>query len=349
MTDKCRSWFCVWNNPQECYPNLEPNEIAETVLETWTNEHPTRTGAVAYCISESGLIHLHMVLEDSNQARFSTLKKLYPQAHLEPTKGTKEQAEDYINKRGKFVEKGEQVLYIAKFGEIKGSQGQRRDLEIIQDYIEQGLTPSEIMAKNISYRRYEKVLKDAYFDKRYRETPFLRDINTVWHVGESASGKTYSVMELIKQYGEKNIYFVSDYDNGGLDKYNGEPYLFLDEFRGQIKYSVLLGMLQGYKQQFHARYTNVIGLWNEVHISTVLPPEKVYQNMVSENQNIDTLTQLFRRINKIIYHWKDEQGYHTFEMPMSEYINYEDLKNRALGVYDFREATHEEQLVFEEL
>ena len=347
MTDKCRSWFCVWNNPQECYPNLEPNEMAEKVLEIWINEHPTRTGAVAYCISESGLIHLHMVLEDSNQARFGALKKLYPQAHLEPTKGTKEQAEDYINKRGKFVEKGEQVLYIAKFGEIKGSQGQRKDLEIIQDYIEQGLTPSQIMSKNISYRRYEKVIKDTYFDKRYRETPFLREINTVWHVGESASGKTYSVMKLIEDYGEENIYFVSDYDNGGLDKYNGEPYLFLDEFRGQIKYSVLLGMLQGYKQQFHARYTNVIGLWNEVHISTVLPPEKVYQNMVNENQNIDTLTQLFRRINTIVFHWKDEQGYHTYEIPMSEYIDYEDLKNRALGKYDFKKVTDEEQLVFD--
>ena len=110
----------------------------------------------------------------------------------------------------------------------------------------------------------------------------------------------------------------------------------VDEFRGQIKYSVLLGMLQGYKQQFHARYTNVIGLWNEVHISTVLPPEKVYQNMVSENQSIDTLTQMFRRINKIVYHWKDESAktekekYKQFELPMSEYKNYEDLKHRAI-------------------
>lgn len=335
MTDKCRSWFCVWNNPQECFSNLEPEEIAEKVLDMWVSEHPTRTGAVAYCVSENGLIHLHMVLEDTNQARFSTLKKIYPQAHLEPTKGTKEQAEDYINKRGKFTEKGEQVVYIAKFGEIKGSQGQRKDLEIVQDYIDNGLTPCQIMSKNISYRRYEKLIKDAYFDKRYFETPFLRDVNCVWHVGESASGKTYSIMKLIEEHGEDNIYFVSDYDNGGLDKYNGEPFLFLDEFRGQIKYSVLLGMLQGYKQQFHARYTNVIGLWNEVHISTVLPPELVYKNMVTENSNIDSLKQLFRRINKIVYHWKDDNGFYSFELPMSEYVDYDDLKNRALGKYDF--------------
>lgn len=114
-------------------------------------------------------------------------------------------------------------------------------------------------------------------------------------------------MNLIELYGEDEVYLVTDYDNGGLDKYNGEKILFLDEFRGQIKYSTLLCMLQGYKQQFHARYSNIIGLWDEVHISTVMPPEKVYQNMVQENQSIDTLSQLFRRIDSIIYHWKDKK------------------------------------------
>lgn len=345
MTEKCRSWFCVWNNPQELYTDNKPEEIAEFVLDTWVKDHPTRTGAVAYCISADGLEHLHMVLEDSNQARFTAVKKLYPKAHLEPTKGNKEQAEDYINKRGKFAEKGEQVLYVARYGEIKGSQGQRKDLEIIQDLIEQGRTPSQIMALNISYRRYEKIIKDAYFEKRKAETPYLREINVVWHVGEAGSGKTYFSKGIVDQYGEDSLYLVTDYENGGLDRYNGEPILFLDEFRGQIKYGTLLSMLQGYKQQFHARYTNIWGLWNEVYIATVLPPEKVYQNMVQENRDTDTQKQLFRRINTIVYHWKDDNGYHEYSMPMSEYIDYEDLKNRALGNYEFK-AT---QLRFEDL
>ena len=36
--------------------------------------------------------------------------------------GNKQQAEDYIQKLGKFEEKGEQVIYIARYGEIKGKQ-----------------------------------------------------------------------------------------------------------------------------------------------------------------------------------------------------------------------------------
>ena len=110
-----KSWFCVFNNPQEVYSG-EPDVIAEQVLEEWVKDHPTRTGAVAYCVSADGLHHLHMVLEDTNKARFSALKKAYPKAHLEPTMGNKQQAEDYIQKRGKYQEKGEKVLYIARYG-----------------------------------------------------------------------------------------------------------------------------------------------------------------------------------------------------------------------------------------
>ncbi len=48
--------------------DMEPINIAETVLKLWYEESPTRTGAVAYCISAEGLIHLQMVLEDTNQS-----------------------------------------------------------------------------------------------------------------------------------------------------------------------------------------------------------------------------------------------------------------------------------------
>lgn len=347
--EKSRSWFCVWNNPQNEYPDYSPDQIAETVLESWVSDKPTRTGAVAYCISVDGLIHLHMVLEDSNQARFSALKSLYPKAHLEPTKGTKEQAEDYINKRGKFAEKGEEVLYIARYGEIKGSQGQRKDLEIIQDWIEQGMTPREIMLCNIRYRKYEKLIKDAYFAKRYSETPIIRDLVTYWHVGESGSGKTYTYIDLCNKYGEDHVYLMSDYENGGFDLYNGEKYLVMDEFRGQIHFSTLLKMLQGYKQQLHARYSNIYALWDEVHITSILPPELVYKKMVTENQEIDTQTQLFRRINFVVYHWKDDDGFYQFVLPMSEYIDLEDLKRKAMGnsISDFIKWDGRETLPFD--
>lgn len=251
--------------------------------------------------------------------------------NIQPTKGSKEQAEDYINKRGKWAEKGEVVVYIDRHGEIKGAQGQRKDFEIIEELIDQGKNPEEIMSMNLSYRKHEKIIRDAYFAKRSKETPFLRDIKVYLHIGKSGSGKSYTAVELIKKHGEGNIYFLTDWDVGGFDKYCGQPILFGDEFKGQMKFSVLLnGVLSPYKSQLHSRYTNIVGLWGEVHLTTVIPPEKLYKRMVDENQEYDTFEQLRRRITIIVYHWKDKEGnYHQFELPMKDYIDYETLKAEA--------------------
>ena len=98
--ERSRSWFCVWNNPQETFVDLteDPAAMADYVLDIWIGDSNTRTGAVAYCVSAEGLIHFHMVLEDTNKASFFTIKNTYPKAHIEPTKGNKEQAEEYIQK-----------------------------------------------------------------------------------------------------------------------------------------------------------------------------------------------------------------------------------------------------------
>ena len=319
--EKSRSWFCVLNNPQEVYQG-EPNEIAEKVLEEWVTDHPTRTGAVAYCISADGLNHLHMVLEDTHMSRFSALKKTYPKAHLEPTKGNKEQAEDYINKRGKFKESGEKVTYIARYGEIKGSQGKRRDLDIIEELLYQGLTPNEILDISFHYRKYEKPIREHYFRKRYKETPVIRKIDVNWHVGQSGTGKSYEYAKLVEQHGEDNVYLVSEYDYG-FDKYNGEPILFMDEYRGQLKYNQMLSILDERKSQVRCRYINCVALWTEVHITSILPPERVYEKMVSENKSLDTIDQLKRRIDFVIYHYKNDDDYKQLKLQMAAYKDYD--------------------------
>ena len=330
--EKSRSWFCVWNNPQETLTESaeDPATMAEQALEMWIGDSNTRTGAVAYCISAEGLIHFHMVLEDSNMSRFSAIKKIYPKSHIEPTKGRREHAEDYIQKKGKYAEKGEEVVYIARFGEIKGRQGQRKDYEAIEDLLEGGLTPSQIMSKSFSYRRYEKMIKSAFFARRKEETPFVREVEVVWHVGPSGSGKTYTAQNLMDRYGRNEVYIVTDYESGGFDNYCAERILFLEEFRGQYRYSFFLNLLDKYMYEFHSRYSNIVGLWTQVHITSILSPESIYQKMVRDSQ-LDPVEQLKRRITKIVYHWKQGEEYKTYEMPMAEYRSLDDLRRKATG------------------
>lgn len=317
-----RSWFCVLNNPTEHGFQGTPEEIVNTILEYWCTI-ATRTAIAAYCISAKGLHHVHFVVCDSLPFAFGKVKKAYPMAHIEPMKGTKKQALDYIYKRGVFEEKGEEIVVINNIGEVKDNQGHRSDFDDIEVLLLSGKTPKEILSEKFSYYKYEKMIKQAYYDKRLRETPLKRDIEVIVHTGESGTGKSYCMTTL----NENEFYLMTDYKGGGLDAYNGEPTLFMDEFRGQIPYNELLTMLNGYKAPVHARYTNAYCLWNTVHITSVIPPDEWYKN-----DNIrDTYEQLRRRITKIVYHWKDENGFHSYEKPFSEYTNYEALEAEAKG------------------
>lgn len=370
MSNSVASAFIVWNNPREhityehdkqgnivlnedgskkilsstptYLAKLSEQEVCDLVLKMWCDSKPGRIGAVTYCVSALGLHHLHMVLEveDSHTDRFTykAVQKIYGEKfHIEPTRGKKSEAEDYIYKRGKFTEKGEQVLAMAVYGEIQGNKGNRTDLFGIQEMIEQGMTPNEIMDSSIKLRRYEKMIKDAYFRKRDLETPFFRSVCVIYHVGKSGTGKTYFANQQINSLGSDKVYFCSDYENGFLDGYNGQEILWLDEYRGQLKYSVFLSMLDKYKTQIHARYSNVLMLWNEVHITSVLPPEAIYDNMINSSRykNLDTYTQLKRRISRIIYHYVDDNGnYCQYGQDMKDYKDYATLIGLANGTCD---------------
>lgn len=323
--DNSRSWFCVFNNPREYGYTGTEQEICNEVINKWVDDYPERAGAVIYCISSNGLEHLHCVFEDEKTVRFTAIKKMYPQMHIEPTKGTKKQAEDYINKSGAFAESGEKILAKAVYGNIKGGQGMRSDMATLQTMILQGMSPTQIYNENFNFRRFDKLVRQAVYDYKKSIVPVHREIKVFWHVGESGSGKSYEAVKLCKKHGEENIFMMSDYETGGFDAYQGEKILFMDEFRGQVRYSSLLTILQGYKFPLHARYANIIPMWEEVHITSVLPPERVYRNMVMHDTDLDTMQQLYRRITQVIYHYKQQGEYMAVECPMLAYKGYQNL------------------------
>lgn len=317
MTDKkakdtqSRSWFIVIDYVRdngvagitpEDMKLMSNEEICQTVANKWASDK--RQAAITYCRSASGMEHLHGVLSSDSSVRFSTIKNfLGEKAHIEMTMGTKKEAEDYINKMGKYAEKGEVILAKFQVGEIKGRQGGRSDIQLIRDAINEGLTWRAVMRLEDRFYspKYVSIIKNMYFDKRNQETPFKRDVKVHWLVGDSGSGKTGITLDLLKEYGENSFFIVSDYQNP-FDGYAGERIIILDEFRGQIPYAVLLGMLEGYKKEMHARYANVIGLWDEVYISTIKTPEEVYAKMMEkEDSESDPISQLLGRLTDVSY------------------------------------------------
>ena len=351
-----RSWFAVFPNPEQHGYDGSPEDIVQKLKQEWIGDNPLRKGWWAYCISASGLPHVHMILEDSGACRFTKVKKAYPAAHLEQTKGSKDQVMRYIKKEYPFDEKGEQILAYTSYGNIEGKKrftfsNTNEVLATIELLIEEGKTPNQIMAEDIKLRREESLIKKCYFAKRYRETPSIRNVKVFWHCGDAGSGKSYSYISLCQKYGDDLVYFFSDYANkgvGGFDGYCGEPYLFMDELKqNSLPFELLLTITQGYRAQIHCRYSNCFSLWNEVHITSIFSPEDIYGSMVSiENQSKDTIKQLLRRITTYIYHYKVNGEYKTFELAGNEYIDFDDLKYRATG-NEFLKISDEEEVPFE--
>ena len=49
------------------------------------------------------------------------------------------------------------------------------------------------------------------------------------------------------------------------------------------------------------------------------------------HRNTDSIRQLMRRLNTIVYHFKDKEGhFRTYTMPAKDYISAYDIKQKAL-------------------
>lgn len=337
-----------------------PEEIVDYLMELWIGRNENSVCAVNYEIGDKGTHHCHMVLEDKQSFRFSTLQTLFPTIHAEITRGTKEEVLAYFEKKGKHEEKAHTIVVPMKlYGELRANrQGQRSDLDYIQQQLEEGATPEEIMLDHLEYRAYSKMIREHYYQLRLRDTPDHKELKVYWHTGDSGSGKSYTQVRLKQEFGRESVYVWSDYQNGGLDGYQGEGILFMEEYKGELNYAEFLKVTDRYPQQMHARYSNVFALWEEIHITSIFSLKQVYNIMVpEEKRTADSVDQMMRRINKVIYHFKvtNEEAkilykqlifsvadYNSHSKEQIERFAYQfDRSNPDVLVYDFeKDAFH---------
>lgn len=315
MADKqARKWQLTINNPQD--KGLDHDAIKKA-LEQFKS-------CVYWCMAdEVGLDthtpHTHLFFCLKTPGKFSTVKKRFPDAHIEAARGTVQENRAYVGKSGKWSEDEKSDTSIPGTFEESGEppeepgQGARTDIAAIYQQIEEGLSNAEIMAANpdaaMHIGKMDKIRQDV-LEARYREQ--WRDLEVTYIFGPTATGKTRGVME---RHGYRDVYRVTDY-NHPFDRYAQEPVLCLDEFRSSLLIGDMLDYLDGYPLALPARYANRQACFEKVYIISNIDLTEQYPNV--QTNEPATWKAFLRRIHHVIEYRKG--GEPIDHGPAIEYI-----------------------------
>ena len=109
MSDKSRNWCFTLNN----YTVEELEGVSK-----W----PVRYYKYGIEVGASGTPHLQGYCVMENAVRLSTMKKMAPRAHWEIMKGSIEQNDKYVEKDGKYFERGEKPMSQKRKGECEAER-----------------------------------------------------------------------------------------------------------------------------------------------------------------------------------------------------------------------------------
>ena len=226
----------------------------------------------------TGRKHLQIYIHFKNAREFSTIKKKFPTAHIEPAKGTAEQNQDYCSKEGDCWEVG-----------TPPKQGKRNDMENIKEKLHQGCRMRDIVpiATSIqSVRMAEIHLK--YFEEKRSERPIVK-----WYWGPTGCGKTYQAkIDTGFMENPDDVFWALDTIKW-WEGYDAHPNVILEDIRGDFaKFHQMLKLFdenpyqvecKGGSRQFRAKL---------IIITAPYPPEQLFPTIEDNSQLLDRLEEI---------------------------------------------------------
>lgn len=251
MVKRSRNWILTIN-----YKNEEPNSDKELL-----NYIKSITSFVytAFQLEQGkeGTKHHQIYISFKNAKTFDTIKKLFPEAHIEAMQGTPQQASDYCTKSDSRLY--DPIIY----GELP-IQGKRSDLEDIYYMITSGSSDMEIRetypSQYIRYKNKLKEIRQEVLEEKFKDN--FRDLEVIYLCDLPGIGKTRYIME---KYGYDKVFRVSNYKNP-FDTYKGEDILVFEEFRSSLPIEQMLNYLDGYPIRLPARYGDKVACYTKVYI-----------------------------------------------------------------------------------
>lgn len=259
-------------------------------------------GIIYYCMGDEkgSTYHTHVFFYSPNAIRFSTVKKLFPTAHIEPAYGSCQKNRDYLNKGGKWegTEKNETKIEgtFEEWGTMPAHElmGNSAGVQYIYELIENGVSDANIL------RMYPEAM--LHLDKIQRARATLledevkndwRDLTVTYIFGDTNTGKTRSVMDT---FGYENVYRITDYYHP-WDSYRMQDVVLFEEFRSSLRIEDMLTYLDGYPCTLPARYANKQAGFTKIFITTNIPLEDQYKE--AQENAPETWQAFLRRIHSV--------------------------------------------------
>lgn len=310
---------------------------------------PETNGAMVGCeISHTGKFHMHVFLFSENKLKLNSVKKLYPNMHIEPVRGSAQDCWNYLLKAvdGKHSKKADTKLtdpirwgsWFQSGSDLRSNTDARPDVNSeIDRLLDNGTKPYEIIAQGISYGARSMAIYATYSARKRQSAPRIRKPMIVYHYGGSGTGKSYAAYDRkLVQNPDEDICLLTASEHT-FDDYHQESYVVIEEIRGEnfkpndnpfnssnhrgtpdIPLNTLLKALDRHSIYLPSRYNNVYWCPNEIHLTSVYPPEDLYTFEGSETEK-----QLLRRINYIVYHYMKDGQHKEYWMTTEEYMRKE--------------------------
>lgn len=217
----------------------------------------------------TGTPHLQGYMEFKNAVRMAFIKKTFPTMHLEARNGTREQARSYCTKDKKYTEIGEWT---------GGGQGARSDLHEVVALIKTGKSEREIMEQcPIAVAKHIRFVDKCIQMQQKELSKTFRDITCIVLWGDAGCGKTKMARDMYP-----DIFAVNCDENFPFDGYEGESAILLDDFYGNIKYHVLLRILDGHQYRVEIKGGHRYARWTTIVITSNKAPEFWYSHGMTE-------------------------------------------------------------------
>ncbi len=172
--------------------------------------------------AETGYEHWQILVNHAHPIRFSTLKRLFPTAHIEERKGNLVQALAYVTKPETFA-----GVSVGNMKDVPEAKERKLGLADFHAMIRNGASADALIVEHSSALFFANKLRDFERTLSFQRGKELRDVKALYLHGKTGVGKTRTLWE---RYGA-SMYRVSNYAHP-WDSYRGESVLVLDEFYG---------------------------------------------------------------------------------------------------------------------